>query len=92
MAKIVEFYIPQSFRKVSKWFPPAERGKVLAFRLNEPQLTAVESTQIAHEAREYFELAHAYTAPRAEPLLIVIMGLPASGKTTPFKMSWTTLT
>jgi hypothetical protein len=31
MAKIIEFYIPQSFRKVSKWFPPVERGKVLAF-------------------------------------------------------------
>ena len=33
MAKIIEFYIPQSFRKVSKWLPPAERGKVLAFSL-----------------------------------------------------------
>jgi hypothetical protein len=31
MAKIIEFYIPQSFRKVSPWLPPAERGKVLAF-------------------------------------------------------------
>jgi hypothetical protein len=31
MAKIIEFYTPQSFRKVSKWTPPAERGKVLAF-------------------------------------------------------------
>jgi hypothetical protein len=26
MAKIIEFYIPQSFRKVSKWLPPSERG------------------------------------------------------------------
>jgi hypothetical protein len=33
MKKIIEFYIPQQFRKVSKWFPPAERGKVLAFPL-----------------------------------------------------------
>ena len=33
MAKIIEFYIPQSFRKVSKWFPAAEPGKVLAFPL-----------------------------------------------------------
>ncbi len=33
MAKIIEFYIPQSFRKVSKWVPPDERGKVLAFPL-----------------------------------------------------------
>ena len=31
MAKMIEFYIPQSFRKVSKWLPPTERGKVLAF-------------------------------------------------------------
>ena len=31
MAKIIEFYIPQSFRKVSKWLPPNERGKVLEF-------------------------------------------------------------
>jgi hypothetical protein len=31
MAKIIEFYIPQSFRKVSKWLPPPERGKVLPF-------------------------------------------------------------
>jgi hypothetical protein len=33
MAKIIEFYIPQSFRNVSKWLPSAERGKVLAFPL-----------------------------------------------------------
>jgi hypothetical protein len=33
MAKIIEFYIPQSFRKASKWISPAERGKVLAFPL-----------------------------------------------------------
>ena len=33
MAKIIEFYIPRSFRKVSERFPPAERGKVLAFPL-----------------------------------------------------------
>jgi hypothetical protein len=31
MAKIIEFYIPQSFRKVSKWLPPIERGKLLEF-------------------------------------------------------------
>jgi hypothetical protein len=34
MAKIIEFYIPQNFHKVSKWLLPAERGKVLSF----PQL------------------------------------------------------
>jgi len=33
MAKIIEFYIPRSFHKVSKWVPAAERGKVLEFPL-----------------------------------------------------------
>jgi hypothetical protein len=31
MTKIIEFYIPQRFRKVSKWLPPDERGKLLEF-------------------------------------------------------------
>ena len=31
MAKIIEFYIPRSFRKVSKWLPPNENGKLLEF-------------------------------------------------------------
>jgi hypothetical protein len=31
MAKIIEFYIPRSFRKVSKWLPPGDRGKLLEF-------------------------------------------------------------
>jgi hypothetical protein len=31
MAKIIKFYVPQSFRKVSKWLLPNERGKVLEF-------------------------------------------------------------
>jgi hypothetical protein len=31
MAKIIEFYIPQSFRKLSKWLPPGQRGKLLEF-------------------------------------------------------------
>jgi hypothetical protein len=31
MAKIIKFYIPQGFRKVSRWLPPGERGKLLEF-------------------------------------------------------------
>jgi hypothetical protein len=31
MATIIEFYIPQSFHKASKWFPPSQAGKILAF-------------------------------------------------------------
>jgi hypothetical protein len=31
MAKIIKFYVPQSFGKVSKRLPSGERGKLLEF-------------------------------------------------------------
>ena len=31
MAKVIEFYVPASFRKVVKWVPQPERGRVLEF-------------------------------------------------------------
>jgi hypothetical protein len=31
MAKVIEFYIPRSFRKSSKWFPAGQQGKLLEF-------------------------------------------------------------
>jgi len=33
MAKIIEFYIPQRFRKVAKRLPPSEGGKLLEFSM-----------------------------------------------------------
>jgi hypothetical protein len=32
MAKVIEFYIPTSFRKPMKWVPKIQRGKLLEFR------------------------------------------------------------
>lgn len=37
MAKIIKFYIPPSFRKVSKWLQPGERGKLLVFPMAIPK-------------------------------------------------------
>jgi len=31
MAKVIEFYIPGSFRKKGPWIPPEQRGKVIEF-------------------------------------------------------------
>jgi len=31
MAKVIEFYIPRSFRKSSKWFPAGQQAKLLEF-------------------------------------------------------------
>ena len=32
MAKIIEFYIPDKFRKKTMWVPPQQRGKLIEFR------------------------------------------------------------
>jgi hypothetical protein len=31
MAKVIEFYVPAGFRKVVKWLPQRERGRVFKF-------------------------------------------------------------
>jgi hypothetical protein len=36
MAKIIEFYIPSSYRKkATKWTPPEQNGKVILFAVPE---------------------------------------------------------
>jgi hypothetical protein len=32
MAKVIEFYIPQNFRRTTKWVPGVQRGKILELR------------------------------------------------------------
>jgi hypothetical protein len=32
MARLIEFYIPESFRRKVKWVPPGQRGKLIEFR------------------------------------------------------------
>jgi len=44
MAKVIEFYIPERFRKKSKWIPEEQRGKVIEFR-PQPQKSAQTSVQ-----------------------------------------------
>ena len=39
VAKIIEFYIPSTFRKSGKWVPPKQRGKIIEF-MSEPKKTA----------------------------------------------------
>lgn len=33
MAKLIEFYVPNKFRKSLTWIPPQQRGNVVEFRL-----------------------------------------------------------
>jgi predicted kinase len=60
------------------------RGKVRSLRLTELDAsgTAAHIHAVEEEARSYFDLARSYTGWPAGPLLVAVMGLPASGKTT----------
>jgi aminoglycoside phosphotransferase family enzyme/predicted kinase len=58
------------------------RGKVIGFRLVEPNLGAERATTVEAEARAYFDLAWAYAGGLGGPTIVVTMGLPGSGKTT----------
>jgi aminoglycoside phosphotransferase family enzyme/predicted kinase len=56
------------------------RGKVRCLRLTEPGLTPAEEERTRAEARSYFDLAWSYAGGLTRPMLVVTMGLPASGK------------
>jgi aminoglycoside phosphotransferase family enzyme/predicted kinase len=58
------------------------RGKVLSFRLAELSLSSSAAAEILNDTRGYFDLAHNIATRSAQPLVLVCMGLPASGKTT----------
>jgi uncharacterized protein len=58
------------------------RGKVRSLRLTQHGLSPATELAIAAEARAYFDLAWARAGGLNSPMVIVTMGLPASGKTT----------
>jgi aminoglycoside phosphotransferase family enzyme/predicted kinase len=57
------------------------RGKVLSFRLDEPEFAEAERRDAAARARNFFDLARRYAAPLRRPTVIAVAGLSGSGKT-----------
>jgi len=57
------------------------RGKVLSFRFDQSELTALEREVVAMRARRYFELARRYATRLHRPTAIAVMGLSGTGKT-----------
>ena len=57
------------------------RGKVLSFRLDEPEFSETDKSRAAERAAGYFDLARRYAAPLRRPAVIVVMGLAGTGKT-----------
>ncbi len=58
------------------------RGKVLSLGLDDPMQTAETRAESTRQARRYFDLAWSHAEGIAHPVLVVAMGLPATGKTT----------
>src|SRR5438094_8162913 len=58
------------------------RGKVRSLRLAQPGLSTEAERELESGARAYFDLAWAHAAGLTRPIVVVTMGLLASGKTT----------
>ncbi len=58
------------------------RGKVTAFRLDDPTLGGEERQRVVTQAQAYFHLAHTYAQPIPRPALVLVCGLTGAGKTT----------
>ncbi|MBV9597133.1 MAG: AAA family ATPase [Chloroflexi bacterium] len=58
------------------------RGKVRTLRLAQGGHAPAEEMRIISESRAYFDLAWVHAGGFAKPMLVISMGLPASGKTT----------
>ncbi|MBM3322907.1 hypothetical protein FJY69_05475 [candidate division WOR-3 bacterium] len=57
------------------------RGKVTSFNLNDPGMSKKDKAQARLVARRYFDLSRRYAARLfARPKLVVMMGLPGTGK------------
>jgi predicted kinase len=57
------------------------RGKVLSFRLDEPEFSEPEQEAAAVRARSYFHLARRYATPLTKPTVVLVAGLSGTGKT-----------
>lgn len=56
------------------------RGKVISFRIDEPEIDEKERLSTVATASNYFDLAYAYAARPEKPALILISGLMGTGK------------
>jgi hypothetical protein len=64
------------------------RGKVIGFRLNDPNINEIEKKEIIETARKYYRLSYYYTSLLSvdlqidRPIVFVVSGLSGTGKST----------
>lgn len=70
--RLLEFFVP--YRAIV-------RGKVEGLALDEPEVAEADKLRLARQARAHFLLALGWLEPpRRRPLLLLVAGLPGSGK------------
>jgi predicted kinase len=57
------------------------RGKVLSFRLEQPEFNEAEQASATSRAKSYFHLARRYASPLEKPTVLLVIGLSGTGKT-----------
>jgi aminoglycoside phosphotransferase family enzyme/predicted kinase len=57
------------------------RGKVLSFSLDEAEFGPAERREAEERAAHYFDLARRHATPIRQPIVVVVMGLAGTGKT-----------
>ncbi|MFH1147732.1 MAG: AAA family ATPase [Pseudomonadota bacterium] len=73
LAKVLDFY---------KCYRACVRGKIHCFSADSPEIDEEQHNRSLAAARRYFELARLYAGGGGRPLLFVIFGLIAGGKST----------
>lgn len=58
------------------------RGKVTSFRLDNPTLSEEEKREVVTSAQGYFQLARSYIQALPGPVMVLVVGLTGTGKST----------
>ena len=79
LPRIVDFY---------KCYRAYVRGKIMALTWDDPQVRGRAKSDILALAKRYFGLAHRYSGGSHRPVLVVLHGLMASGKSALGRWLW----
>ena len=54
MAIVIEYYVPETFRKQSgKWIPPEQRGKIIPFPYGNRSLHDMKTLCLVHASEQF---------------------------------------
>ena len=79
LVRLIDFY---------KCYRAYVRGKIMILTWDDPQVRGEAKAELLDSAKRYFELAHGYSGGTHRPVLAVLHGLMASGKSALGRWLW----